>query len=527
MTITEMLERGAGVRALATALHRRLTDIRAEALAEAAVAMERWEPSVSRPEFLIPAANLALYLALRKRDLTAEQEALSALGLSSLGRAEAHVLETLDAVILALAALAGEAPDEVAAGRSVRRRPRRVDVKRDALFGADPSGPETRVLVTLPTAAADDPALVAELVSAGATAVRINCAHDDPAAWSRMIAHTRTAADAVGRRVPVLMDLAGPKVRTMRVTVPPAFLDREKPKKLKKLRAEGVDPVSRGPRLQRGDTLVLTDRISGESGIVEATLSHPELLDRVAPGTRVWFDDGKLGAQVLECEARRALLQVTEAKPGGQRLAAEKGVNMPGIEVDIPALTDADLSALDFVASHADLVGFSFVQTSGDVRALHAAIAERLPEGRKPPAIVLKIETELSVRNLPGLIVAAGGAGEVAVMIARGDLAVEIGLARLSEIQEEILWICEAAEVPVVWATQVLETLAKEGRATRAEATDAAMGQRAECVMLNKGPYAAEAVAFLVRVLRRMDRHQSKKSPRLAPLRSWHDLQSL
>jgi pyruvate kinase len=94
-------------------------------------------------------------------------------------------------------------------------------------------------------------------------------------------------------------------------------------------------------------------------------------------------------------------------------------------------------------------------------------------------------------------------------------------------VQEEILWLCEAGEVPVIWATQVLEGLAKEGHASRAEATDAAMSQRAECVMLNKGPYAAEAVGFLDRVLRRMDRHQSKKTPRLAPLRAWSDPQGL
>jgi len=100
----------------------------------------------------------------------------------------------------------------------------------------------------------------------------------------------------------------------------------------------------------------------------------------------------------------------------------------------------------------------------------------------------------------------------LAVMIARGDLAVELGFARMSEIQEEILWLCDAAHVPVIWATQVLDQLVSEGAPTRAEATDAAMSQRAECVMLNKGPFLVEAVAFLKDVLERMDRHQSKKS---------------
>lgn len=110
-------------------------------------------------------------------------------------------------------------------------------------------------------------------------------------------------------------------------------------------------------------------------------------------------------------------------------------------------------------------------------------------------------------------------------MIARGDLAVEAGFERLAEVQEEILWLCEAAHVPVIWATQVLESLAKEGLATRAEVTDAAMSMRAECVMLNKGPFIVEAIGFLHDVLQRMQEHVSKKQTLLRKLRSW-DLQA-
>ena len=107
---------------------------------------------------------------------------------------------------------------------------------------------------------------------------------------------------------------------------------------------------------------------------------------------------------------------------------------------------------------------------------------------------------------------------KIGVMIARGDLAVECGWERLAEAQEEILWICEAAHVPVIWATQVLESLAKSGVPSRAEITDAAMGERAECVMLNKGPHLVEAVRVLDNILRRMEAHQSKKSARLRRL---------
>jgi len=106
-------------------------------------------------------------------------------------------------------------------------------------------------------------------------------------------------------------------------------------------------------------------------------------------------------------------------------------------------------------------------------------------------------------------------------MIARGDLAVEIGYERLAEIQEELLWLCEAAHVPVIWATQVLESLVKTGIPTRAELTDAAMAERAECVMLNKGPHILAGVETLVDVIGRMESHQSKKTPRLRALGSW------
>jgi pyruvate kinase len=133
---------------------------------------------------------------------------------------------------------------------------------------------------------------------------------------------------------------------------------------------------------------------------------------------------------------------------------------------------------------------------------------------------VLKIETGLAVKNLPRLIVQGAGDRPLGVMIARG-LAVEIGFPRLSEIQEEILWVWEAAHVPVIWATEVSASLVADGRPSRAETTDAAMAQRTECLVLNKGPHLAEAVAVMADVLRRMDRHMAKKTARLSALSSW------
>jgi pyruvate kinase len=136
-------------------------------------------------------------------------------------------------------------------------------------------------------------------------------------------------------------------------------------------------------------------------------------------------------------------------------------------------------------------------------------------------SLILKIETALAVRNLPDLLVHAAWQQPTGIMIARGDLAVAIGFARMAEMQEEILWIGEAAHVPVIWATQVLEHLIKKGIPSRGEMTDAAMAARAECVMLNKGPYLFEAIDALDQLLERMDVHQHKKTPQLRRLKSW------
>jgi pyruvate kinase len=164
---------------------------------------------------------------------------------------------------------------------------------------------------------------------------------------------------------------------------------------------------------------------------------------------------------------------------------------------------------------HADMVGYSFVRSAEDVERLQSELA-RL--GRPEMPIVLKIENRQAFEHLPSLLLAAMQSPASGVMIARGDLAVELGWQRLAEVQEEILWMCEAAHMPVIWATQVLESLAKSGLPSRAEITDAAMSVRAECVMLNKGPYILEAMRVLSDILRRMRDHQIKKRPLLRRL---------
>ncbi len=469
-------------------------------------AFPSWPLADADAEVRASAANLVRYLALRRHDLHDLQQSLSLLGLSSLGRAEARVGPQLDAVAWALAALARRcdgppAPTAV----SLRSGSEVIERRATQVFGPRPPDRRVRVLATLPSAAATDPEVSRRLVAAGADALRINTAHDAPSDWAAMAAHVRAAAAEIGRHVALEVDLAGPKMR--------------------------IASTFTHERQQAGASFWLVPvgsrpQADPDGACVEVTL--PAILEQVARGQEVWFDDGKLGGHVVEVATAIAdgapvgtALRVVVEHVGrkGQRLRLEKGVNFPETEIDLSVPTHEDLAALPHALAIADAIGFSFVQRPTEIDALHDAIAV-LRDG-PPPALVLKVETRLAVRTLPSMIVHALRRGPTAVMIARGDLGVELGFERLAEVQEELLWLCEAAHVPVIWATQVLEAMAKRGVPTRAEVTDAAMGERAECVMLNKGPYAEEAVRSLADVLRRMHRHQNKKSPRLGALRAW------
>jgi len=223
---------------------------------------------------------------------------------------------------------------------------------------------------------------------------------------------------------------------------------------------------------------------------------------------RVLFDDGHLEAIVDQAATDHAVLRVTYAAGGTFALAGEKGINLPDTELDLPLFSFDDEQALAFAARHADVVDASFVRGPEDVRELYRRLAAL---GADRVGVVLKIETTGGFDRLPAIILAALERAPVGVMIARGDLAIESGYERLAELQEEMLWFCEAAHMPVIWATQVLDLLARTGRPSRAEVTDAAMAVRAECVMLNKGPFVADAVGALDNILRRMEQHQYKK----------------
>jgi pyruvate kinase len=579
---------------------------------------QRLAPAIAEadPAHAASAVNLAHYLALRRFDVRGVQQRLAALGLSSLGRSETHALASVDKVLGLLHLLAGlswrtlEAEEPVGA----RRGPARLEHNADALFGPPPAGRRVRIMVTLPSEAAQDAALVAGLVGAGMDVARINCAHDDAAAWRAMAAQVREAALAAGRSVRVLMDLGGPKLRTGTIDAGPPVL-RLKPQRdargavtqaarlgLRPLGSTaevpgadaclGVEPAwlaalrpgdvidcvdtraahrrfsvqsrtdtgviaecrhtvyldghtrlqrrvdgRNGPdtalgdlpvppsrlRLKHGDRLRLIANGPGHAArgprqpaCVPITL--PEALPALRKGQAVWFDDGRIGAIVRRRHRGAVELEITQARAGGEWLAQDKGINLPETTLDLPALTPQDLQDLAVAVGCADLVGLSFAQSAADVRLLRRHLAAL---GGAALGIVLKIETRRGFAHLPEMLFAALGAPVAGVMIARGDLAVECGWERLAEVQEEMLWACEAAHMPVVWATQVLETLAKTGRPSRAEITDAAMGERAECVMLNKGPYILDAMRTLDDILRRMQTHQSKKRPLLRALKAW------
>ncbi len=242
----------------------------------------------------------------------------------------------------------------------------------------------------------------------------------------------------------------------------------------------------------------------------------PEVFTDLRKGQRILFDDGKITGRIEEAHPQHAVVEITASKRGGGKLRPHKGINLPDTDLNFAALTPTDVQDLEFIVQHADMVAYSFVRRIDDVRQLQAELA-RL--GKPDFPIVLKVENRQSFANLPRLLLAAMHSPLVGVMIARGDLAVECGWQRLAEVQEEILWMCEAAHMPVIWATQVLEGLAKEGIPTRAEITDAAMSVRAECVMLNKGPHILKALHVLDDILTRMRDHQAKKRPLLRRLR--------
>lgn len=575
------------------------------------------------------ARNLLHYLGLRRHDLRPLQTQLVELGITSLGQVEANVLPALDNVLYLLKLLQNRASPALSRRRFRFAQARaRLLLQRHArlLFGPVPDGRDVRIMVTLPSEAAHDAELIYRLLQAGMNCARINCAHDDPVTWSAMIAHLKAARRQLGKPCQIMMDLAGPKLRTTAIEPGPQVL-RVRPERnelgqvlhpavvwltancqlypapspvaatltvaadwLALLKRQSVIQFSdaRGANrsasvievrphgvaialqktcyftpetrlslvrdesddvgsdfdslvgnipvlpssitLHQGDILLLTrPDIPGQAAVYDRDghvrsparigCSIPEIFQDVQVGEPIWLDDGKLGGRIEQVEPHQLTVRMLHVHPKGEKIRADKGINLPESTLHLSSLTEADLHYLPFVVANADVVELSFANSAADVEFYHEQVA-RLTA--KAPGLILKIETQRAFAHLPELMFAAMKNPRCGIMIARGDLAVECGFERLAEVQEEILWLCEAARLPVVWATQVLETLAKSGLPSRAEITDAAMGHRAECVMLNKGPYVLDAVNALDDILHRMQQHQSKKLSMLRELQVAH-----
>lgn len=291
-------------------------------------------------------------------------------------------------------------------------------------------------------------------------------------------------------------------------------------------KAGGLPPQESVVLVRAGDVLLISaSKTAGKPAIHDlngellnpgrVSLPIPEIYRDVRLGEFIFFDDGRIAGIVEKRTAKQLQVRITHTRRPVESLEGNRGVNLPDTRLNLPALSAKDHQDLEFAAKHADMVGLSFANNVEDVRALYGRLSEL---GGEHIGAVLKIETRRGFANLPDMLLEALKFPACGVMIARGDLAVECGFERMSEIQEEILWVCEAAHVPVIWATQVLEGLTKRGHASRAEITDAAMAQAAEAVMLNKGTHIIEAVRTLDDILQRMQGHHRKKHSMLRKL---------
>ena len=282
-------------------------------------------------------------------------------------------------------------------------------------------------------------------------------------------------------------------------------------------------------RLFVDDYLVITEeKILGRAAVVDADgkLVKPAMISCslkgmstfVSIGDKVFIDDGKIGLEVLEKTKQAIICRVTNARINGTLLKEEKGINFPDSELKIPALTKNDRQNILSVIDFADSFSLSFCQKREDVRELR----ELLREYRRDDAgIVAKIETKNAVSNMPEILEELLACNNSGVMIARGDLAIEVGFIDMAFVQEELLDICSAAHMPVIWATQVLESQMKTNLPSRAEISDAALSGRAECVMLNKGAFAIDTIDILRRILHEMHLHFKKNQKLISKAALW------
>ncbi|MER3523933.1 MAG: pyruvate kinase [Ignavibacteria bacterium] len=318
--------------------------------------------------------------------------------------------------------------------------------------------------------------MIVQLVRSGADVMRLNFSHGTYEDHLRAFANIQEAAQRTGEFITVLQDLQGPKIRIGDFNVP--FVE-----------------------LHQGDHFTITtESIMGDRSKVSTTYAN--LTRDVRPGDMILLDDGKLRVRVLEVRGNDVH---TEVIIGGT-LSAHKGINLPNVAVSTPSLTAKDIQDLEFGIKHdIDYVALSFVRTADDIRQLRKAIIEGIEKSRFLP-IVAKIEKPQAIANIDEIIAEAD-----AIMIARGDLGVELPPEDVPMLQKKIIRKCNAAGKPVIIATQMLESMINSPTPTRAEANDVANGvlDGADAVMLSGetsvGKYPLEAVQIMDRIIRKVE----------------------
>ena len=437
------------------------------------------------------ALNFLKYLIFRKNDVRKLQDQLHANGLSSLASGESHIHRQIQVTLQHLG-------DQFAKLDSCTSTFGNKEIEKSSikLFGERHAEWPSSVMVTFDASFLEEKKLIAELLKSGMGVARINCAHDDEDIWLKMIEKIQAASKQTGIPCKIHLDLAGPKIRTVLL---------------------GKGNKKGKVKIEVGSLMWLSDSVDGfkEEDVVISP-NEPGIISSLKLGDRVFIDDGMIYGKVDELRSGSVSVRIERISSKKPVIKAGKGLNFPDSTLNILSLTDFDRACLPFVCAYADTVGLSFVRKSQDVVDLRDAMREIKTT---IPPVILKIETHEAVVNFPELILEGMTEPDFGVMIARGDLAVEIGFERLVEIQEEISWLCEAAHVPVIWATQVLESLHKFGLASRAEITDAGRAAAAECIMINKGPHTLELLRTLQSIATRIAGLRTKNRLSLRPLK--------
>jgi pyruvate kinase len=336
---------------------------------------------------------------------------------------------------------------------------------------------KTKIVATIGPAS-ESPAMLERLLRAGLNVARLNFSHGDFTRHGEVIARIRAAARDTGRRVAIMADLPGPKMRLG--TISP-------------------EPI----QLRPGDAFTLTtEDITGTAQRV--SMSFERLPRVVKPGDRLFLNDGLVQLQVERVGGRDVHCTVAV----GGELSSRKGLNLPGIDLGISAFTDHDRACLDFALQHSvDAVSQSFVETAADIDAVRAAAAAA---GRQP-FVIAKIERAGALQHFDEILRAADG-----VMVARGDLGVEVPIESIALIQKELIAKANLAGKPVITATQMLESMVASRLPTRAEATDVANAilDGTDCVMLSgesaMGQYPEEAVRMLAKIAATTEAHRPR-----------------